>query len=143
LASWPEAVDASDPELLENMARVRALASEALMLRQKADMKVRQSLASLSIPEALPEELATILAEEVNVKEIISGSAEIVLDLELTPALIAEGDDRTFARAVAEARKTEGLAPQDTVEVVRSDDGIYTAELSTGLVKFSLTRNAS
>ncbi len=161
LAAWPEAKEVSDADLVDTMARVRALASEALMLRQKVDIKVRQPLASLSIPGELSAEFASILMDEVNVKEIISGAEEMKLDAVLTPELIREGDLRTLARAVAEARKEEGLSPKDLVTLriqgeakdMLGDFTIpgakeitfgpissagYTVELSKGTIRFDL-----
>lgn len=142
LAEWPEA-RAIDATVLAGMAKVRAYASDALRLRQVSDIKVRQPLASLSIPDELAPEFAAILADEVNVKKVITGAKELALDTELTPELIVEGDERAFQRAVAEARKTEGFEPKDKVTAVREEAGAHVAELSTGPVRFTLVADAA
>lgn len=158
LADWPHSAKATlrkpewlkrffaknnDDTLVAHMARVRSLASEALQLRQKAGIKVRQPLASLLVPDALAPELAQILAEEVNVKQVVSASSEIELDTTLTPGLIKEGDDREMASAIAQARKAEGLSPSDMAHPRMHEGGKYSASLSTGMVKFDLERDAA
>lgn len=145
LADWPTVSKKPDEELMKNMAAVRALASEALMHRQKANSKVRQPLASITVSakhKNIGTNILSLLTDEVNVKEIAFDETltekEVKLDFVLTPELVKEGDDREMARAVADARKQLGLSPRDRAEVVRGEEGPYSVELSTGLVRFSL-----
>jgi isoleucyl-tRNA synthetase len=151
LAEWPQILRPLDlfgarkrlaGTLVEGMTQVRSLASLALKLRQQANVIVRQPLASLSIPGMLPSELAALLAEEVNVKEVKQNAKELMLDTVLTPELVEEGDERAFARAIAEARKTEGYSPKDRVRAEKRAEGRHVAELSTGPTRFDLLPDA-
>ncbi len=175
LTSWPQTKTKvfadffgkkNATQLITDMKRVRTLSSTALMERQKVGVKVRQPLGSLSFGGApLAPELRALIAEELNVKEVRVDSTlsdgEVKIDATLTPELIAEGDVREFARALADARKAMDLAPRDRVTLVvdttaqnvlsgavlPGTDGIafenladapYSAELSTGRVGFSI-----
>lgn len=127
LESWPKVSKsifskffASNKDGLEKMAETRRLVSLALELRQKANIKVRQPLQSLSIKtHSLSEEYLEIIKDELNVKEILIEkdlNEEISLNTTLTPELIEEGKMREVIRAIQEWRKEKNLTPGEVVE---------------------------
>lgn len=129
LASWPVA-EVVDEEMLEAMQITRETVSLALEARAKANIKIRQPLATLKVnhpivPEAEP--YLALVRDEVNVKEIVSDMSiadMVMLDTEITPELKAEGDARELIRAIQEMRKTAGLAPRDRINLkVQTSDG--------------------
>ena len=131
LAKWPE--DKSvDVTLLKSMEKVRTVITEALELRTKANIKVRQPLLEVRVSEevAIPDEFKFIIQDELNVKvvkthyklgtekgEYVLAGKTTELNTELTHELLNEGYVREFIRGVQGERKAEGLAPQDPISL--------------------------
>jgi len=137
LENWPQidkslSANRKARKLLDAMAEVRKIASLALEARAKAGIKVRQPLALLKLktqnsllrsnfPESqlkTYKELLNILADEINVKEIVFDSKikdEIELDTKITPELKAEGQLRELTRLIQDLRKKAGYLPKDQI----------------------------
>ena len=126
LAEWPASdvsLGAEEKKFLEAMAEVRRLASLGLAKRAEAGVKVRQPLAKLIIKSetmklSAAEELRGVLADEVNVKEVVFDQAiegEVELDTAITPELREEGVLREVARMAQELRQKAGLQPKDKI----------------------------
>ncbi|MEX1027888.1 MAG: class I tRNA ligase family protein [Candidatus Paceibacterota bacterium] len=120
LERWPEAGEV-DPDIRADMNAVREMVTQALELRAKSGCKVRQPLATLTITEEMGDAYRAIIADEVNVKEVVTGR-ELALDTTLTDELKDEGAVRELIRAVQGLRKDAGLNPGDTVELTVSTD---------------------
>ncbi len=124
LTEYPEAVGATrDPELVGDMERVRHLVEDGLAAREAARIKVRQPLASATVGgEPLDSELEQILADELNVRQILYGKQDsdrptVILDTELTDELILEGVVREMSRKVNDLRKGANLALDDRIRI--------------------------
>ncbi len=134
LEDWP-GVEKVDSKIIEDMQKVRDVVTGALELRQKAGHKVRQPLATLTIPDAFSEDLLAIVSDEVNVKEVKIGGKEIKLDTNITPELKDEGFVRDLIRAIQDARKKESLSPVDKIELVVNTDRQSILETYLDMIK--------
>ncbi|KKW07802.1 MAG: isoleucyl-tRNA synthetase [Candidatus Kaiserbacteria bacterium GW2011_GWC2_49_12] len=109
------------------MSFARDFVTMALMQRSEAGIKVRHPLTRLTVKLAgkrIPfwQDIAPIIADEVNVKEVVLGSQDqdtpnVLLDIKITPELREEGIVRDFVRSVQDARKEAKLTPSDRVRV--------------------------
>ena len=116
LTDWPEAGHINEP-VVKDMETVREYVNHALSLRAAAKMKIRQPLASVTVP-SLGEfvDFEDVLTEELNVKKVVQGDA-LALDLEITPELKREGYAREIIRYVQSARKNAGLNVDDRIDL--------------------------
>jgi len=122
LVDWP--TDYTVDELvLEEMETVRGYVNQGLSQRAKTRLKVRQPLASMTVPSlGTFVNFADILIEELNVKAVNVGS-EVALDETLTPELVREGQMREIVRHIQSARKAAGFNVDDRIHVaLESDD---------------------
>lgn len=126
LAQWPKN-GKIDPVVLGEMSIVREFVTLALEERTRANIKVRQPLATLYTNIEIAPEYASIIADEINVKQVVAHThmtERVQLDTTVTAELKAEGDVREFIRAVQDLRKQSGLEAKDRIVLtVQTSDG--------------------
>ena len=132
LSEFPVArAEAYDEHLEQEMAVARRFVEQGLAARDAARIKVRQPLRALAVPgEPLPEDIAAIVRDELNVKALQFGAQEVLLDTEMDEELRAEGLAREVVRLVNDLRKKAGLKVEDRI-LLRWDaeDGVLSGAL--------------
>ncbi len=139
LTAWPHGGEV-DHVVIGEMSVVREFVTLALDARTKSGIKVRQPLAKITTAIELTPEYSSIIADEVNVKEIVHVPGQtdrIVLDTVLTHELLSEGDARELIRAIQDLRKQTNLVPSDRITVTVSTDaaGVATVDTFTDIIK--------
>ena len=107
-------------DIIKEINYVRHLASLAHEHRANTGIKVRQPLQSLYIREKLSAQSLLILADEINVKNVIITSdieGELKLDTIITPELKEEGFVRECIRAIQSARKENNFSLTEVLDV--------------------------
>jgi len=125
LADFPETVGAADPQVEADMARARQAVEAGLAARDASRLKVRQPLASIALPgDPLPEDIAAIVREELNVKKVTFGAPQVELDTVITEELRLEGLAREVVRVIQDRRKKLGLNVEDRIDTRYDADGM-------------------
>jgi len=116
LLDWPTEYGV-DQLVLDEMEQVRGYVNEGLSLRAKAGIKVRQPLASITVPRlGRFVDYEAILTDELNVKAVKLDES-VAIDEKLTPALKREGLMREIIRYAQSARKKAGLNVDDHIKL--------------------------
>src|ERR1700694_3547387 len=125
LSDFPALTPYHDAQVEADMARARQAVEAGLAARDTARLKVRQPLASIALPgDPLPEEIAQIVREELNVKELTFNAPEVKLNTEITAELKLEGLAREVVRAIQAHRKKLGFNVEDRINTRYEADGM-------------------
>jgi isoleucyl-tRNA synthetase len=85
---------------------------------------VRQPLSVVALPgEPLSEEIAAIVRDELNVKRVTFGAAEVNLETHITDELRLEGLARELVRNIQSLRKQSGFNIEDRIVTYYEADG--------------------
>ena len=141
LSDWPSVKkpDNTSQKLLDEMKWVRSAIADGLWQRASKKIKVRQPLSKVTLDDQHlenHERFNQLIAEELNVKEVIWGknhSDPVILDTGLTPELKTEGLAREIIRQVQEARKKAGFNVEDRIRL-KIDSG--SREVTEAVAKF-------
>lgn len=133
LLDWPVAGRVNEL-VVSDMETVRDYVNVGLSIRAKERVKVRQPLASVSVPTlGTFVNFEDILKDELNVKDV-KVAKEVALDLELTPELKREGLMREIVRHIQASRKEAGLNVDDRIALSLSTNE---AELSKAIDEYA------
>lgn len=134
LQDWPAAnAEGVDTQLIEDMANVRSFITEALSLRAKEGIKVRQPLTELKVKRSdqFDKQLINIISEETNVKNVVIDSKmedNVAIDTTITEELKQEGYIRELIRGVQSSRKVKDLDIADRIELTIATDDAWQKE---------------
>jgi isoleucyl-tRNA synthetase len=123
LEDWPQAKN-SDANVITLMKTTRAVVEEALALRNKANIKVRQPLQYLSLKDETlkgKDEFLSLIRDEINVKEVLFDTAQgdtLLLNTTISDELRREGEVRDLVRAIQDLRKEKGLQPGEKAKLI-------------------------
>jgi isoleucyl-tRNA synthetase len=130
LSDFPEPSSTAEPQVEADMARARQAVEAGLAARDSARLKVRQPLAGIALPgEPLPEDIAAIVRDELNVKKVTFGSDRVELDSVITEELKLEGLAREVVRIIQDRRKKLGLNVEDRIDTRYEADGMIARAL--------------
>ncbi|MBU0618673.1 isoleucine--tRNA ligase [Patescibacteria group bacterium] len=129
LCDYPQALilKPAEKRLLTIMVLVRDLCSEGHRQRKTAGIRVRQPLQLIKVVSKskinLNGPLVQLIKEELNVKEVVFKTnkkltnLKVQLDIELTPALKAEGQARDLVRQIQALRRQAGCELDEQIVV--------------------------
>ena len=120
LLDWSD-VQEPDTEVIKKMKTVRNLVANSLEARDKVGIKVRQPLQKVFIGIELDDQFKNIIADEINVKEVVLDTDlkknNIKLDTEISQDLRQEGNVRELVRFIQNYRKDINLKPGDKIKI--------------------------
>jgi len=126
LEDWPKVNEKLINEKLEKeMVLVRKICELGHAARKEVKIRVRQPLNKFTIYNlqfTIKEDLARLIKDELNVKQIKvkTGKGELKVELEtkITPELKAEGEARELVREIQELRKQVGCQLDQKIKVL-------------------------